>query len=104
MKKNKTFVFSLLSVGIPLAAYVIFFLAGLAPARLGEPAVYAPLFFFNALGFALAVLVLSRSNRKPTDTSRRMNLAVLLASIAMFATAIVVETVVHISILHKSQL
>jgi hypothetical protein len=102
--ENKTFVCSLLSLGIPLAAYAIFFLAGLAPARLGEPAVYAPLFFFNAVGFALAVLVLAGSTGKPTDTSPRMNLAVLLASTAMFATAVAVETIVHISILNKSQL
>lgn len=102
--KNTTFVFSLLSVLLPLAAYVFFFLAGLAPARLGEPAVYTPLFFFNVVGFVLSVIVLSRSNRKPMDTSSQMGLDVLLGTISMFANTIVVEIIVYTSVLHKSQL
>lgn len=102
--KNKTILFSLLSVGLPLAMYAFVFSAGLAPARLSDPSVYAPLFFFNTVGFALAVIVLSRSNRKPTDTSRRTNLAVLLSAIAMIANTIAVEVVVHISLLHNPQL
>jgi hypothetical protein len=102
--KNKTFIFSFLSIALPLAIYAAVFLAGLAPARLSDAAVYALLFFFNAAGFALAVMVLSRSNSKPMDTSRRTNLAVLLAAVAICANTIAVEVVVHLSVLHKSQL
>lgn len=102
--KNNTFVFSFLSVLIPLLAYVFFFLAGLVPSQLSEPGVYAPLFFFNAVGLALSVIVLSGSNRKPTDTSNRMRLAVLLSTLSLFANIIAVEVIVHISVLHKTQL
>ncbi len=102
--KTTTFVFSLLSVAIPLAAYAFFFLAGLAPARLSEPVVYAPMFFSNAAGFAFGVIVLSRSNQKPIDTSSRMHVAVLLGTIAMFANTIAVEVVVYTSLIHTAKL
>lgn len=99
---NSILLYAALSVSLPVLVYAFFFFTGLAPARLGDPAVYAPLLFFNAAGFALSVIVLSRSNRKPVDISNRMRLAVLLSTTALLVNTVVAEVIVHISILHKS--
>lgn len=89
---NKTVVFSIFSVIIPLAAYLFFL--GVAPATHSDIRAYLPLLGFNAFGFALSVIALSRSNPKPTDTSLTIRLIVLFGNMGMLANTIAVESII----------
>jgi hypothetical protein len=91
---NKASIYSVFSVFIPLAAYVIRFSAGPAAAPGLLP--YLPLLAFNALGIVLSIIALSFSNQRPTDTSLKTRMALLLANIGLVANAIAVQTVLSI--------
>ncbi len=91
---------SVLSIAIPLACYGFFFLAGLAPASLSEAWIYLSLVTSNAVGLALAIIALSRSNPRPMDISVRIRLIVLLGSIGLLANIIAAEYVLTAAVFH----
>lgn len=91
---------SILSLAIPLSGYAALFLSGLAPAGLSEARVYFPLVVLNALGLALSVIALSRSNPRPMDISARMRLIVLFGAVGLLANTIAAEYLLSAGILH----
>jgi hypothetical protein len=102
---NKTLLYAVSSVLLPFIAYAsVFFLAGLSPAQVSDTRMYVPLLLFNAVGLALAVIALSRSNVKPTNISPKMRIAVLFGGSGVLANTIAVEMLLSNTVFHSSQL
>ncbi len=89
---NNSLTYPLLSLLVPVAGYLVFFLSGFA-AGAPNALAYVPLLVLNAAGFAFSVAALARSRRKTVFESPREGMGALLGSIGIFANTIAFEII-----------